>query len=67
MDIEKEIWLAELEIANVRERYDVFAKQELYQAIQGGQIAAHPAWEDYIVWKNKEVHIAGLRQLADKQ
>ena len=67
MDIEKEIWLAELEIANIRERYDVLARQDLYRAIQDGQIAAHPAWEDYIVWKNTEIHIAGLRQLAERQ
>jgi len=65
--IEKEIRLAELEIANIRERYDVFSKEALYQAIRDGQIAAHPAWEDYIVWKNKEAHIASLRQTAEKQ
>jgi len=64
--IEKEIRLAELEIAEIRERYDVFSKESLYQAIQDGQIAGHPAWEDYIVWKNKEAHIARLRQVAEK-
>lgn len=31
--IEKEIRLAELEIAQIRERYDVFSKEALYQAI----------------------------------
>lgn len=64
--IEKEIRLAELEIANIRERYDVFSKESLYQAIQEGHVAGHPAWEDYIVWKNKEVYIAQLRQAAEK-
>ena len=64
--IEKEIRLAELEIAEIRERYDVFSKESLYRAIQDGQIAGHPAWEDYIVWKNKEAHIARLRQVAEK-
>ena len=65
--VEKEIRLAESEIANIRERYDVFSKEALYQAIQNGKVAPHPAWEDYIVWKNKEAHIAGLRQAAERQ
>ncbi len=65
--IEKEIRLAEQEIANIRERYDVFSKEALYQAIQDGQVVAHPAWEDYIVWKNKESHITGLCQMAEGQ
>jgi hypothetical protein len=62
--IEKEIRLAEWEIAQIRERYDVFSKESLYQAIQNGEVAGHPAWEDYIIWKNKEAHIARLRQMA---
>lgn len=65
--IEKEIRLAEHEIAEIRERYDVFSKEALYQAIQDGKVAAHPAWEDYIVWKNKEAHIARLRQIVEKE
>lgn len=63
--MEKEIRLAEHEIAEIRERYEVFSKEALYQAIKSGTIPAHPAWEDYIVWKNKEVHIASLRQMAE--
>ncbi len=62
--VEKEIRFAEDEIAEIRERYDVFSKEELYQAIKEGRVAGHPAWEDYIVWKNKEAHIARLRQMA---
>ena len=44
--------MAEWKIAQIRERYDVFSKESLYQAIQNGEVAEHPAWEDYIVWKN---------------
>ena len=62
--VEKEIRLAEQEIANIRERYDVFSKEALYEAIKEGSIAGHPAWEDYIVWKNKEAHIESLRQIV---
>ncbi len=50
--------MAEWEVAQIRERYDVFSKESLYQAIQNAEVAGHPAWEDYIVWKNEEVHIA---------
>jgi len=64
--IEKEIRLAELEIAQIRERYDVFSKEALYQAIEDDHVPGHPAWEDYIVWKNKETHMARLRQVGEK-
>ncbi|GAB4544517.1 MAG: hypothetical protein Fur002_17760 [Anaerolineales bacterium] len=64
--IEKEIRLAENEIASIRERYDVFSKESLYQAVEEKKVAGHPAWEDYIVWKNKEAYINKLRQLAEK-
>lgn len=64
--IEKEIRLAEWKIAQIREGYDVFSRESLYQAIQNGEVAGHPAWEDYIVWKNKEGHIARLRQMVDR-
>jgi len=62
--IEKEIRLAELEIAGIRERYDVFSPEALQRAIRDGTIVEHPAWEDYIVWKNKIAHIERLRQIA---
>jgi len=62
--IAREIRSAELEIAEIRERYNVFTRDALYDAIQDGQVAAHPAWEDYIVWKNKEAHISRLKQVA---
>ena len=64
--VEKEIRLAENEIATIRERYDVFSKEALYKAIEEKKVAGHPAWEDYIVWKNKEAYINRLRQLAEK-
>ena len=64
--IEKEIRLAEMEIASIRERYDAFSKDALYESIQQGRTAGHPAWEDYIVWKNKEAHIQRLRSLAEE-
>jgi len=63
--VQKEIHLAELEVATLRERYDVLSTDALRQAIVSKTIAAHPAWEDYIVWTNKEAHIEHLRQLIE--
>jgi hypothetical protein len=45
----KEIWLAESEIADIRERYGALSKEALYQAIRDGEVPEHHAWEDYIV------------------
>jgi hypothetical protein len=64
--VEKEIRLAELEIANIRDRYSVFSKEELYQAIKEGTVVEHPAWEDYITWKNKLAHIEYLHKVTAK-
>ena len=49
----------------ILERYDVSSRESLYQAIQNGDVAGHPAWEDYIVWKNEETYIARLRRMAE--
>ncbi len=62
--IEKEIRLAEQEIANIRERYSVFSEDALCQAVKDGTVAEHPVWEDYIIWKNKLAHIDYLHKLV---
>ncbi|VVB88696.1 Uncharacterised protein [uncultured archaeon] len=59
--IEKEIRLAEMDIADLRDRYNAASKEELYEAIKSKKIPTHPACEDYIVWKNKEKYIADLK------
>ena len=65
--MEKEIRLAELEIANIRERYGVFSLPALYKAIEDGDVPEHPAWEDYIVWKNKKAQILHFQELAESE
>jgi hypothetical protein len=64
--VEKELRLAEDEIATLRERYDVLSKETLRQSIENGDVPAHPAWEDYIVWKNKEAYVAELRRVFEQ-
>jgi hypothetical protein len=59
--IEKEIRLTDLEIADMVDRYNVASKEDLYEAIKSKRISSHPAWEDYIIWKNKEKYVNDLK------
>ncbi|MHA1579466.1 MAG: hypothetical protein ACTSUQ_07550 [Candidatus Freyarchaeota archaeon] len=60
--IEKELRLAEGEIADLREKYDVPTKEALYEKIKAKNVESHPAWEDYITLKNKERYIDELKE-----
>lgn len=62
--IEREIRLSEADIADIRERYNIMSKEGLYEAIKTKKIASHPAWEDYIIWKNKERYVEDLKEQA---
>ncbi len=46
--MEKEIRLAEADIADLIDRYNVALKEDLYNAIKSKKMPSHPAWEDYI-------------------
>ncbi|MFZ3383851.1 MAG: hypothetical protein WA144_08000 [Candidatus Methanoperedens sp.] len=59
--IEKEIRLADADIADLMDRYNAASKEDLYEAIKSKKISSHPAWEDYIVWKNKEKYVNDLK------
>jgi hypothetical protein len=59
--IEKEIRLADTDISDIMDRYNVASKEDLFEAIKSKKISSHPAWEDYIVWKNKEKYIKDLK------
>ena len=61
MLIEEAIRLAKADIADMMNRYDVALKEELYEAIRSKKIPSHPAWEDYIIWKNKEKYLNDLK------
>ena len=59
--VEREIRRGEMEIADIRDRYNVISKDELYNGIKSSKIESHPAWEDYILWKNTENYIRKLQ------
>ncbi len=61
--ISREKRLAQMDIADLQDRYGVSDPQELTERIQSGEIYSHPAWEDLIEWENLLAHIERLDQL----
>ena len=56
--------LAQLDIADIQERYGVTSVDELTKRIEAGAIYSHPAWEDMIEWENLLAHLQRLDQFA---
>lgn len=65
--LEREIRLAELDIADLRDKYLAFSKSDLENKIKAKEISSHPAWEDLIAWENSEKYIAKLKTIIEKQ
>ena len=61
--LEREIRTAQLDIADLQDRYGVSTSAELVAEIEQGQIYSHPAWEESIEWENLEAYIDRLTQL----
>lgn len=64
--LERELRLAEEDIADIREKYLLLNKDELENRIKEKSIPEHPAWEDLIVWENTENFIQKLKSLLSK-
>ena len=64
---EREIRLAELDIADIREKYLVNSKENLENKIKNREINSHPAWEDLITWENTEKYILQLKSILKKE
>jgi len=60
--LEREIKLAEEDIAILRDRYGVPSKKDLEKRIKRKEIYSHPAWEDLITWENLEKHMTWLKE-----
>ncbi len=61
--LERELRLAEEDIADMREKYLAVSRQELEKNIKSRKIYSHPAWEDLIAWENTEEHISKLKKM----
>ncbi|MBI1299838.1 hypothetical protein GC175_33350 [bacterium] len=59
---ERERRLADLDIADIQDRYRVQSPKELAAKIKEGTIHAHPAWEDLIEWEHLEQYTVQLAQ-----
>src|SRR5438445_13859865 len=58
--VEREIRLAEEDIADLREKYLADSRRALLKKIKSKKVASHPAWEDLITWENLEAHLRTL-------
>jgi hypothetical protein len=65
--LEREMRLAELDIADLRDKYLIASKEELENKISNKEINSHPAWEDLIAWENSEKYIARLKAIIDAE
>lgn len=65
--LEREIRLAELDIADLRDKYLVGSREDLENKIKNKEIYSHPAWEDLIAWENSERHIHQLKSILKKE
>ena len=65
--LQREIRLAELDIADIREKYLVTSREDLQEKIRNKDIRSHPAWEDLITWENSEKHILQLKAILEEE
>ena len=65
--LERQIRLAELDIADLREKYLVSSKEDLEKKMKSKEIQSHPSWEDLIAWENSEKYILQLKAILDKE
>jgi len=61
--LERELRLAEQDIANLRDRYGVLSPQQLEPLIIDKEVSSHPAWEDLIAWENTLHHVEKIKKL----
>lgn len=65
--LQREMRLAELDIADLRDKYLVASQEELGNKIKNKEINSHPAWEDLIAWENSEKYITRLKAIIEAE
>jgi hypothetical protein len=60
--IERERRLANLDIADLQDRYGVRSPEALVARIEQAQVYAHPAWEELIEWE----HLTSYQKQLDE-
>lgn len=61
--IAREMRLAQLDIADLQDRYNVTEPGQLKAKIESGDIYSHPAWEEMIEWENLLAYQERLKRL----
>jgi hypothetical protein len=64
--VAREIRLAEWDISDMKERYQVSSRVELEDKVKTKAIYSHPAWEDLIHWENLEDYVVRLRAIEEE-
>lgn len=64
--IERERRLANLDIANLQDRYGVRTAREMANRIEIKAVYSHPAWEEMIEWERLKVYLQRLNELQPK-
>ncbi len=62
--LEREQRAAQMDIADLQDRYSARTSAELAAKIERGEVYSHPAWEELIEWQRLEAY---LEQLAHRQ
>ncbi|HSN75341.1 MAG TPA: hypothetical protein VL334_09700 [Anaerolineae bacterium] len=58
--IERELRLADLDIADLQDRYGVRTALDLANRIEIKAVYSHPAWEEMIEWERLEAYLQRL-------
>ncbi|MBU0512049.1 MAG: hypothetical protein KKD28_05130 [Chloroflexi bacterium] len=63
--LRQEMRAAQMDIADLQDRYGVMDAVGLQKEIEQGEIYSHPAWENSIEWEQLESHLTHLERLLD--
>jgi hypothetical protein len=58
--LEHERRMAQMDIADLQDRYGARTAAELAVKIERGEVYSHPAWEELIEWQNLEAYVERL-------
>ncbi len=64
--LRQEIRAAQMDIADLQDRYRVATAGELRAQIEQGKVYSHPAWEDAIEWEKLEEYLSRIERMANE-
>ncbi|MBU2610543.1 MAG: hypothetical protein KJ606_06295 [Chloroflexi bacterium] len=64
--LRQEMRSAQMDIADLQDRYGVASVSELRIQIEKGEVHSHPAWEDSIEWEHLEAYFDRLGRMLSE-